>query len=65
MEHKLKTAEGHNIYKKRKHIVEPVFGWIKHVIGFRQLSLRGEKNARAEFNLVCGALNLRRMAAMA
>jgi transposase len=64
MEHKLKTTEGHNIYKKRKHIVEPVFGWIKHVMGFRQLSLRGEENARAEFNLVCGALNLKRMAGM-
>src|SRR5690606_2763595 len=64
MERKLKTKEGRKTYKKRKHIVEPVFGWIKQVMGFRQLNLRGEKNARAEFEFVCTALNLRRMATM-
>jgi len=64
MERKLKTRKGRTTYRKRKHIVEPVFGWIKHVMGFRQLSLRGQENARAEWNLVCGVLNLRRMAKM-
>jgi hypothetical protein len=63
MERKLKTKQGRAAYRKRKHIVEPVFGWIKNVLGFRQLSLRGEANARAEWNLVCLSLNLRRMAA--
>ena len=64
MEHKLKTQNGRAVYRKRKHIVEPVFGWIKQVLGFRGVSLRGQDNARAEWNLVCGALNLRRMAGM-
>jgi len=64
MERKLRTRKGRAIYRKRKHIVEPVFGWIKHVMGFRQLSLRGQENAHAEWNLVCGVLNLRRMAKM-
>jgi len=64
MEHKLKTETGRDIYKKRKHIVEPVFGWLKHVLGFRQVSLRGQDNVRAEFTLACTALNLRRMAKM-
>jgi transposase len=64
MERKLKTRKGRNTYGKRKGMVEPVFGWIKQVMGFRQLSLRGQDNAQAEWILVCGALNLRRMARM-
>jgi hypothetical protein len=64
MDRKLKTEEGRTIYKTRKHVVEPVFGWIKNVLGFRQFSLRGEENAQAEWKLVCGAMNLRRMARM-
>lgn len=64
MERKLLTSAGRTIYRKRKSIVEPVFGWVKNVLGFRQLSLRGQANARGEWHLVCLALNLRRMAAM-
>ena len=64
MQRKLLTPNGRKIYRKRKSIVEPVFGWIKNVLGFRQLSLRGQANARGEWHLVCLALNLRRMAAM-
>ncbi len=63
MERKLMTKKGREKYRKRKHIVEPVFGWLKHVLGFRQVSLRGEANVRAEWNLICLSLNLRRMAA--
>jgi len=37
----LKTKEGKARYAKRKSTVEPVFGIIKHVLGFRQFSLRG------------------------
>ena len=64
MKRKLQTKKGRETYRTRKHIVEPVFGWIKQVMGYRQASLRGEKNVRAEWNLVCGALNLRRMATL-
>ncbi len=64
MERKLLTPNGRKIYRKRKSIVEPVFGWIKNVLGFRQMSLRGRANARGEWHLVCLALNLRRMATM-
>lgn len=62
MERKLKTKKGREKYRKRKYIVEPVFGWLKNVLGFRQLSLRGEANACAEWQLLCLSLNLRRMA---
>ena len=61
MKEKLATAEGAAAYRRRKVIVEPVFGWIKRVLGFRQFSLRGLENVRAEWHLVCLAMNLRRM----
>ena len=61
---KLQTPAGKAAYRKRKWIAEPPNGWIKAVLGFRQFSLRGVDKARAEWKLVCAALNLRRMAAM-
>lgn len=41
MLHRLGTRAGRALYGLRKHTVEPVFGIIKLVIGWRQLSLRG------------------------
>jgi DDE family transposase len=38
-----------------------VIGWIKEVLGFRRFSLRGEANVRGEWNLVCLAVNLKRL----
>ena len=60
---KLQTDEGKTAYRKRKWIAEPPNGWIKNVLGFRQFSMRGLHRVRAEWKLVCAALNLRRMAA--
>jgi transposase len=60
---KLKTKRGRAQYKQRKGIVEPVFGWVKQVLGFRAFSLRGLRKVAGEWSLVCMALNLRRMAA--
>lgn len=65
MNEKLATESGRQTYAKRKWIVEPAFGWIKHVLGFRAFSMRGLRKVEAEWNLVCAALNLRRMAAIA
>jgi hypothetical protein len=49
----------------RKWIVEPPYGWIQNVLGFQQqFSLRGAKKVEGEWNLVCLALNLRRMFSM-
>ncbi len=61
---KLQTHAGKAAYRKRKWIAEPPNGWVKAVLGFRQFSLRGMHKARAEWKLVCAALNLRRMAPM-
>jgi transposase len=61
----LKTKEGKARYAKRKSTVEPVFGIIKHVLGFRQFSLRGLEAVAGEWRLVTIAFNLKRMHALA
>jgi transposase len=55
---KLRTAEGKAIYARRKAIVEPVFGQIKGVRGFRRFLLRGLAKVRGEWRLVCLTHNL-------
>jgi transposase len=64
MTHALKTKAGRAAYALRKQTVEPVFGIIKSVMGFRQFLLRGLKNARNEWTLACLAWNLKRMAVL-
>ena len=61
MAYKLRTEVGQAIYRLRKSTVEPVFGIIKEVMGFRQFSLRGLTAAAGEWNLVCLAYNLKRL----
>ena len=65
MQRKLRTKRGRLRYRKRKHLVESPFGWVKNVLGFRDFSLRGMRKVQGEWNLVCLALNLRRMQGMA
>jgi transposase len=64
MTERLASPQGKAQYRRRKAIVEPVFGWIKHVVGFRQFSVRGLNKVVGEWNLVCLAINLRRMWAL-
>ena len=61
MYRKMKTKRGRNEYRKRKHIAEPPFGWIKSVLGFRSFSLRGLTKVTCEWNLVCLAVNMKRL----
>jgi len=61
VKHRLQTKEGKVIYSERKSTVEPVFGVIKHVMGFRQFMLRGFEQAKGEWNLMCIAYNLKRL----
>ena len=58
MKRKLTTKAGRAIYALRKTIVEPVFGQIKEVRGFRRFSLRGYEKVRGEWALVCTTHNL-------
>ena len=62
MKRTLKTRAGKAIYALRKQTVEPVFGIIKSVMGFRQFMLRGLEKVGHEWTLVCLAWNLKRMA---
>jgi len=58
MQAKLKTEAGKAVYKMRKQIVEPVFGYIKEGRGFRRFSFRGLGNVRNEWKLICVTHNL-------
>jgi transposase len=58
MREKLKTNEGRDVYKQRKMIVEPVFGQVKEVRGFRRFSFRGLRKNEAEWQLVSLTHNL-------
>lgn len=61
MAHRLATAEGKALYRLRKQTVEPVFGIIKEVLGFRRFMLRGKEKASLEWTLVSTAYNLKRL----
>lgn len=61
MARKLRTKRGRERYRLRKSVVEPVFGWIKQALGFRGFLLRGVRKVKGEWNLVCLAMNLKRM----
>ena len=53
------TEEARTAFKKRKELVEPVFGIIKEQQGLRRFLLRGVGNVAAEWTLLATAFNLR------
>jgi transposase len=61
MRYRLRSAAGRAKYKLRQQTVEPVFGIIKSVLGFRQFLLRGLAKVQLEWQLVCLAYNLKRL----
>lgn len=61
MRYRLQTKEGRELYAKRKTTVEPVFGIIKTVMGFRQFLMRGFDAVCGEWDLVCISWNLKRL----
>jgi transposase len=58
MAYRLGTPDGSATYRRRKAIVEPVFGQIKEARRFRRFSLRGTLKVRGEWAFVCTAHNL-------
>ena len=58
MKRKLSTKHGREVYKKRKEVVEPVFGQIKEARGLRRFLLRGFDNVSEEWDLWCLTHNL-------
>jgi len=61
MRHRLQTREGKRRYARRKSTIEPVFGILKHVLGFRRFLLRGLEAVTGEWTLLCLAWNLKRL----
>jgi transposase len=61
MARKLRTKKGRDHYRRRKVIVEPVFGQIKEAMGFRRFSLRGKDKVTAEWYLVCAVHDLAKL----
>jgi DDE family transposase len=61
MKQKLDTEAGRRLYRLRQQTVEPVFGIIKHAMGFRQFLLRGIAKVRGEWQLVSLAYNCKRL----
>jgi transposase len=64
MRYRMKTEEGKAFYARRKSTVEPVFGVIKEVMGFRRFMLRGLEAVKGEWTLICMAFNLKRLCAL-
>jgi transposase len=58
MARKLKTKNGQAVYKRRKAIVEPVFGQMQTVQDAKHLRLRGKPAARAQWRFHCAVHNL-------
>lgn len=61
MKEKLSSEEGRAIYGRRQTSVEPTFGIIKRVLGFRQFMLRGQSKVSGEWQLVALAYNCKRL----
>jgi IS5 family transposase len=58
---KLKTENGKAAYKKRKAIIEPIFGRWQHNWGIRRLRLRGLAGFSVELHLLAIAHNLTKL----
>ena len=53
-----RTDDGDALYRRRKQIVEPVFGHIKYVRGIDRLARRGLRACQAEWQLIAASHNL-------
>ena len=60
MNEKMEAEGSKEIYKKRKVIVEPVFGQIKNT-GLRGFSVRGHTKTSGEFSLACAVHNMKKI----
>ena len=61
MRARLETAAGREKYLKRMCTIEPVFGHLKHNLGYRYFLLRTVEKVKAEFRLMCIGSNLAKM----
>lgn len=59
MDHRLRTTEGHSLYKRRGATVEPGIGNLKKIID--RFSRRGLRRANSELHLAASAFNLMKL----
>ena len=58
----MQTAEARDAFRRRKQLIEPVFGIIKQQQAGRRFLLRGLEAVRSEWTLLAVAFNLRTLA---
>ena len=61
MHTRMTSDEGKAHYRRRKTLPEPVFGWLKSIVGITRFCGRGLLSVQAEWPLICASMNLRRM----
>jgi len=62
--YRMLTKVGKAFYALRKTTIEPTFGIIKEIMGFRRFSLRGLDLVKGEWTLVSIAYNLKKLCAL-
>lgn len=58
---KRQDPEKKRLLGQRKVIAEPVFAWIKQHLSFRRWTVKGIDNVRAQWDVVCTVLNLKKL----
>ena len=59
---RIDTPHGQWLQRRRQTVAEGAFGFIKQTLGFQRFSLRGLEKVQTEWQLVCLAFNLRKLA---
>ena len=58
MDDKLAEPTNTDLYRKRQHSIEPVFGNIKANLGYRRFARRGLPAVNSEWRLICASHNM-------
>lgn len=63
MKQRLNSPKGKEVYLKRLHPIESLFGQLKYNLKYTHFLLRGLQKVKAEFTLMCLCYNLRKLIA--
>ena len=62
MQRRINSRHGQWLQHRRQTLAEGAFGFIKRTLGFKRFSLRGLEAVQTEWQLICLAFNLRKLA---